>query len=124
MRGEWAGVVAEGTGWDGGLPNGQMAERYRALSTLPPCRCTLKGARLGGVGLGGEGVAHQPGGWGPVTLVQGVRARVGSNLNTERRGLGVAVRDFVGHEGPASRLIVNQFVSLCGAPPVLSRGWR
>jgi hypothetical protein len=38
--------------------------------------------------------------------------------------LGVAVRDFVGHEGPASRLTVNQFVSLCGAPPVLPRGPR
>jgi hypothetical protein len=50
MRGEWAGAVAEGTGWNGGLPNGQMDERYRALSTLPPRRCTLNSAQLGGGG--------------------------------------------------------------------------
>jgi hypothetical protein len=71
MRGEWVGAVAAGTGGNGGLRNGQMDERHRALSTLPPCRWTLKGARLGGVELGGDGVAHQPEGWGPVTLVQG-----------------------------------------------------
>ena len=64
----------------------------------------VEGCAAGGVELGGEGLTHQPGGWGPVTLVQGVRARIGSNLNTERTGLGLAVRVFVGHEGPASSL--------------------
>jgi hypothetical protein len=55
----------------------------------------FEGCAAGGVELGGEGVEHQPGGWGPVTLVQGVRARVGSNLNTER-GVGVGAGDFLG----------------------------
>jgi hypothetical protein len=99
MRGEWAGAVTEGTGWDwlftvGGLTEWTAGDGVESFeyATAVPLHFEQCAAR--GVELGGEGLTHQPGGWGPVTLVQGVRARVGSNLNTERTGLGVAVTMF------------------------------